>query len=222
VPSNFFDAILFDMDGTLIDSEPLWLISERELMARYDFEWTEVNQAFCLGGPLDRVGNYMSSLADGVKDGQFFTDTLISLMAQKLAKGAPCMPGALALLDLVEELHMRFALVSASPRVLVDGVLTNLATHHFEVSISSDDVVKTKPDPEGYLKAAARLGVDISRCLVLEDSATGVQSAVASGACVVAIPHLVSIAETDRIRTILTLEELTHEKLQEFYGQWFD
>ena len=219
--SNFFDAILFDMDGTLINSEPLWLISEKELMAQYDFEWTEVNQAFCLGGPLDRVGNYMSELVQGAKDGPYFTQAIIDLMAQRLSQGAPLMPGALSLLNLASHLQVHFALVSASPRVLVDGVLTNLASHHFDVSISSDDVVATKPNPEGYLKAAELLKVDIRRCLILEDSATGVQAAAASGACVIAIPHLVAIEETDQIRTVTSLEELTEEKLGKLYLEWF-
>ncbi len=219
--SAFFDAVLFDMDGTLIDSEPLWLTSEQELMSRYDFGWTEENQAFCLGGPLDRVGNYMSDLAGGAMDGPYFTTTLISIMAEKLSSGAPLMPGALELLELVSRLNVDFALVSASPRVLVDGVLSNLSSHHFDISISSDDVTQTKPNPEGYLKAAGQLGVDITRCLILEDSATGVQAAASSGACVIAIPHLVAIQETDQIRTVSSLEELTEEKLRSLYGTWF-
>ena len=216
-----FDAVLFDMDGTLIDSEPLWLISEKELMAQFDFEWTSEHQAFCLGGPMPRIGLYMNDLAGNPKDGPYFAQALIDLMAQKLSQGAPLMPGALQLLDEVTRQQIHFALVSASPRVLVDGVLRNLASHHFDVSISSDDVTRTKPDPEGYLKAASLLNVDIKRCLILEDSETGTQAAMASGACVVAIPHIVPIAESERVRTVASLEQLTELKLHELYTEWF-
>ena len=74
-----FSAVLFDMDGTLVDTEPMWLASETELMGRFGYEWTKEDQAHCLGGPLDRVGRYMFSLAGGTQTPEYFTNTLISL-----------------------------------------------------------------------------------------------------------------------------------------------
>jgi beta-phosphoglucomutase-like phosphatase (HAD superfamily) len=215
-----FAAILFDMDGTLVDTEPLWLRSESELMARYNYQWTVEDQAQCLGGPLDRVGEYMHRLAQGAQSGPYFTRELISLMEMKLHSGADLTEGAGELMSLCMQLEIPMALVSASPRVLVDGVLENLPPHGFMVSVSCDDVTRTKPDPEGYLKAAQFLHAPIEHCLVLEDSATGVAAAEASGACVIAIPHLVPIEESGRVKVLPSLKQLNLETLQLLYTQW--
>jgi HAD superfamily hydrolase (TIGR01509 family) len=217
--AGFFSALLFDMDGTLVDSEPLWLLSEQDLTGRYGYHWTERDQAHCLGGPLDRVGRYMFDLTQA-ESPEFFTNTLIDLMAQRLRAGAPLMPGAEALISLFLSLKIPMALVSASPRILVDAVLENLHSHEFKISISSDDVAQVKPHPEGYLKAAQFLGASIHNCLILEDSETGVRAAAASGGWVVAIPHLVAIEESERVRTVNSVQDLTLEKLQSFYRDW--
>lgn len=217
---TFFSAILFDMDGTLVDTEPLWLISETELMDEFGYAWTSQDQANCLGGPLDRVGEYMHDLAGKVESPEFFRDSLIARMAEKLHKGARLMDGAYEILQVCAEFGIPVALVSASPRVLIDAVLESLPDHRFIVSISCDDVRNTKPDPEGYLKSADMLGVNINNCLILEDSLTGVKAAQASGGFVVAIPHLVPIAESERVRVVNTVRELDREKLISLYKEW--
>lgn len=217
---TFFSAILFDMDGTLVDTEPLWLVSESELMHEYGYSWTPQDQANCLGGPLDRVGEYMYELAGKVESPEFFRDSLIARMAEKLHKGAVLMDGAVELLQICEEFDIPVALVSASPRVLVDAVLKSLPSHRFKVSVSSDDVKNTKPDPEGYLKSVSMLSVDINKCLILEDSLTGVNAAEASGGFVVAIPHLVPIEESARVRVVETVRELDRERLISLFKEW--
>lgn len=218
--NQFFSAVLFDMDGTLVDTEPMWLASETELMARFGYEWTHKDQAHCLGGPLDRVGRYMFDLAGGAQSPEFFTDTLISLTEGHLRDGAQLMEGAQDLMSLCEGLSLPMALVSASPRVIVDAVLDNLKGHSFAISISSDDVMKVKPDPEGYLAAAKFLDVAIEECLILEDSATGVAAASASGGLVVAIPHLVPITNGERVRVVSSVSDLSHEKLRNLYVEF--
>ena len=208
------------MDGTLVDTEPMWLASEIDLMNQCGYVWTEEDQANCLGGPLDRVGQYMHELAGGVHSPAYFTDTLISKMERRLRSGAQLMDGAQELMTQCESLNLPMALVSASPRVLVDAVLENLAGHNFGIAISSDDVDHVKPNPEGYLKAADFLGVSISECLILEDSITGVTAAKASGGFVVAIPHLVAISEGERLCVISSVRELTLNKLNELYAEF--
>jgi len=153
------------------------------------------------------------------KSPSFFTNEVVSLMSEKLSIGAPIMPGAWSLLKDLEKNGVTTALVSASPRVLVDAVLEMYPEHTFEFSLSADDVLRPKPDPEAYLAAAAKLSVDISQCLILEDSPNGVKAATASGAFTIAVPHFVRIEPKNRLRVIQSLEELNFENLRANYAQ---
>jgi HAD superfamily hydrolase (TIGR01509 family) len=217
--SNFFSAVFFDMDGLFVDSEPLWLLSETELMASFNYSWTNADQSNCLGGPLSRVGEYMFEKTGGQKSPDFFTKEIVSLMSVKLSRGAPIMPGALSLLKAFERKGVKTALVSASPRVLVDAVLDMHSEHTFEFSLSADDVSRPKPDPEAYLLAATKLNIDILDCLIFEDSPNGVKAATASGAFTIAVPHFVDIEPGHRLRVVKSLEELSFENLQAIYAQ---
>jgi len=215
---NFFSAVFFDMDGLFANSEPLWLEGETELMARYGHVWTHEDQIHCLGGPLTRVGDYMFSLVSA-QSPQFFTKTLVEIVVAKLAAGTQLMPGAQKLARVLKESGVPIAMVSASPRNIVNAVLSGV-DHDFATTISSDDVKKTKPDPEGYLKAAEFFGVDITNCLVFEDSLTGVAAATASGAFLIAVPHFVTVNESPRVRVIKSLEELNIEVLANYYTEF--
>jgi len=213
--SNFFEAVFFDMDGLMVDSEPEWLQSEIEVTAAFGYSWLEEDQVACLGGPLTKVGQYMYDKCGQKQSPEFFTQTLIDTQVARMRGNTPTMPGAI---ELVRELQLhgvKTALVSASPRNIVDAVLDNLGHDLFPFSISSDDVAVTKPDPECYLKAASMSGSEISNCLVLEDSITGMTAAKASGAYLIAVPHLVSVAESERVRTIKSLEQLSYSKLSQ-------
>jgi beta-phosphoglucomutase-like phosphatase (HAD superfamily) len=106
-------------------------------------------------------------------------------------------------------------LVSASPRNIVDAVLDNLGHDLFPFSISSDDVNQTKPHPECYVKAAELSGVEISNCLIFEDSLTGMNAAISSGAYLIGVPHLVSIEESEKVRVIKSLEQLNYRKIKQ-------
>ena len=208
------------MDGLTIDSEPQWLEVERELTARFGYAWTLEDQAHCLGGPLSRVGQYMSDLVDGSESGDYFHRELINVMAEKVRKKAVFMPGAEALIRNLHVIGVPMALVSASPRIIVDAALAHIQPLPFSTTISSDDVKRTKPDPEGYLKAAHDLKVDIRNSLILEDSLTGVTAARASGAKVIAVPHLVKIERDFQTKVLKSLEELDVDLLREFYLNW--
>lgn len=216
---SFYSAVFFDMDGLLINSEPLWLESETEMMAAFDYQWLESDQAACLGGPLDRVGNYMSNLIGGKKDGHSLMLEIIDRMVEKFKGDLPLMPGALDLIDDLRAHDVELTLVSASPRSLVDAALANFEVNPFSRSISSNDVKVTKPDPEGYLLAASSGGHDISDCLIFEDSLTGVTAAKASGAWVMAVPHLVPITKSARVDVTDSLANWSYEKLLTKYEQ---
>ena len=217
--TDFYSAVFFDMDGLLVNSEPLWLESETEMMAEFDYQWLESDQAACLGGPLDRVGDYMSGLIDGKRDGHSLMLEIIERMVTKFKGDLPFMPGAVELIHDLRAQGVEITLVSASPRSLVDAALSNFDLNPFVRSISSDDVKVTKPDPEGYLLAATSGGHDISNCLVLEDSLTGVSAARASGAWVLAVPHLVPIEKLGRVDTTNSLENWNYDKLALKYAQ---
>ena len=218
-PSNFYSAVFFDMDGLLVDSEPLWLESETEMMAEFGYQWLDSDQAACLGGPLDRVGNYMSSLIGGQRDGHSLMLEIIERMVLKFKGELPFMPGAIELISDLRANGIELTLVSASPRSLVDAALSNFAESPFARSISSNDVKITKPDPEGYLLAASSGGHEISNCLVLEDSLTGVTAAKASGAWVLAVPHLVPIEKSGKVDVTNSLANWSYEKLALKYAQ---
>jgi len=217
---QFFDAVFFDMDGLMVDSEPEWFKSETEVTAKFGYNWSEEDQIACLGGPLTRVGQYMHDKCEGAETPEYFTQTLIDTQAFKMRGNTPTMPGALELARELQSHGVKTGLVSASPRNIVDAVLDNLGHDLFPFSISSDDVEKTKPNPDCYLKAAVMTDSDIQNCLVFEDSLTGMQAATSSGAYLIAVPHLVTIAESSKVRVISSLEQMSFAKLQNLFSNF--
>lgn len=213
----FFDAVFFDMDGLMVDSEPEWLKSESEIAAAYGYQWQPEDQVACLGGPLSRVGQYMHQKCKQAETPDFFTSKLIEVQSERMRLHTPFMPGAYELVKDLQRNGVKTGLVSASPRIIVDAVLDNVGTDLFPFSISSDDVDNTKPHPDAYLKAAKLANSDIANCLILEDSLTGVNAATSSGAWLVAVPHLVRVDESARVRVIRSLEQLNFTKLQSLY-----
>jgi HAD superfamily hydrolase (TIGR01509 family) len=220
VQSDFFDAVFFDMDGLMVDSEPEWFKSETEVTARYGYHWTEDDQVHCLGGPLTRVGQYMHDKCNGAQTPEYFTQALIDTQSLRMRGNTPTMPGALELVRELQAHGIKTGLVSASPRNIVDAVLDNLGHDLFPFSLSSDDVEKTKPNPDCYLKAAVMTSSKIDNCLVFEDSLTGMSAATSSGAYLIAVPHLVKIEESAKVRVISSLEQMSFTTLQTLFSDF--
>ena len=214
---SFFDAVFFDMDGLLVDSEPEWLKSESEISAAYGYQWTSQDQVACLGGPLSRVGQYMHEKCNQAETPDFFTRKIVEVQSEKMRSHTPFMPGAYELVKDLQKNGVKTGLVSASPRIIVDAVLDNVGAELFPFSISSDDVERTKPHPDAYLKAAQLTNSAIENCLVFEDSLTGIGAATSSGAWLVAVPHLVHVDESERVRVIESLEQLNFTKVQKLF-----
>lgn len=189
-------AVLFDMDGLLVDSEPLWTVAETELAARLGGTWNDDVKAAVVGHRLDTAiptilewyGVPPTSTAV-VDAWRFLLDRMVELFDTEL----PLHDGALDLIDAVRDRGVATALVSSSYRVLVDAALHRLGAHRFDVTLAGDEVTHAKPAPEPYLTACARLGVEPARAIVLEDALSGVLSAEAAGCVAVAVPFVAPI-----------------------------
>lgn len=186
------DAVLFDMDGLLIDSEPLWTVAEREIARELGGEFTPAIKAAMIGQALPVAVPILLTGLDTPQaraaDAEVVGRRLLAQVAELFAAELPLQPGALALLELVREFGIPTALVSSSYRLLVDTALVALGAERFDVTVAGDEVAGTKPAPDPYLAAAAHLGVDPRRCVVLEDSDAGMRSALAAGCACVLVP----------------------------------
>jgi HAD superfamily hydrolase (TIGR01509 family) len=186
-------AVLFDMDGLLIDSEPLWLAAETDVMARLGAGWTEADQMALLGGSLNKTVRYLLAKAIRPRPPEVVADWLMSGIEDRVRRdGVPLRPGARAVLSAVAAAGLPYALVTSSERSFMNAVLDRTGLR-FDVTVCADDVSATKPDPEPYLLAAKLLGADPARCAALEDSPNGVASAEAAGCQVFAVPSLLPI-----------------------------
>ena len=202
------------MDGLFLDSEPQWHEAETVMMRENGYDWKPEDQLHCLGGPLSRVAEYMSSCLQGRKSPAQLEEMIISEMTERLSKKVPLMPGALAISKAIQLSGTKQGLVSASPRPIVDGVLRGMSEKYFDVTVGAGDIERTKPFPDPYLHAAKLLGVDIAQSLIFEDSPTGITAAVASGAFVVAVPHYVQVQEQPRLKVISSFEDITTADLE--------
>jgi HAD superfamily hydrolase (TIGR01509 family) len=196
-------AVLFDMDGLLVNTEPMWLEVEHETLAALGGTWSAADQRAIMGASMAHATAYIRGVSGTHRTDAEVAEMMVGTMLERL-EGAdiPILPGAAELLDEVAGSGLPFALVSASVRPIVDLVLAFLVRSGlpaFPVSVAGDEVARSKPDPLPYLHAADLLGVDITRTIVLEDSLNGVRAAWAAGATVVAVPHAVPVEAGDRI-----------------------
>jgi HAD superfamily hydrolase (TIGR01509 family) len=201
-------AVLFDMDGLLIDSEPLWLEAETAVMARLGADWTAADQVALLGGSLDRTVRYLMAKARRpATPAQIAAWLMDGVTGRVRDRGVPLRPGARKLLAGVAAAGLPRALVTGSERGFMDVVLARTGLR-FDALVCADDVSVTKPDPEPYLLAAKLLGTEPGRCFALEDSPNGVASAEAAGCRVIAVPSLVPIESAPGRLVVRSLTEL--------------
>ncbi len=205
-------AVLFDMDGLLVNTEEFWFQAECAVASELGAPWGRVQQAALVGGPLSSVGDLLRERSGTTRTSAVIVERLIDVMHDLLlAHEVALMPGAADLLAALAAEGVPCALVSASPRRLVDAVLDSLRARGlapFATTVAGDEVVRTKPHPEPYVTAAARLQVPPRQCVVLEDSPTGVASAEAAGCFVVAVPSLRAIVPTGRRLVVRWLGDL--------------
>ncbi|PYC77161.1 hydrolase [Streptomyces tateyamensis] len=201
-------AVLVDMDGTLVDTEDFWWQAESSLFAELGHPLDETHRAHLVGGPMTRVVGYLLAETGLVIEPAELMVRINQRFVELLDGGAPLMPGAAELLALLREQRIPAALVSASHRRIIDLVLKNLGEHPFAFSVAGDEVARTKPHPDPYLTAAARLGASPARCVVIEDAPLGVQADEAAGCPVIAVPSVAPIEAAPGRTVLRSLAEL--------------
>jgi HAD superfamily hydrolase (TIGR01509 family) len=217
-------AALWDFDGTLADTEPLWIAAEYDLVGRLGGRWTEEDAEQLVGNSLLDSGSYILNTVGRVDlSPAWVVDQLLTSVVDHVrASPIAWRPGAMELLESFAEVGVPCALVSASYRVLLDAALSQLPEGTFQVSVAGDEVSRGKPHPEPYEKACTALGVSARHCVVLEDSETGCRAGNAAGAVVVAIPNRVAIPKAPRRLHVPSLADLdaasVAQMLEQFNG----
>jgi len=201
-------AVLFDMDGLLLDSEPVWFDVEAAAVERLGGRWAPEHQAALIGGTLDASCRYMIEHTGASITVDELSAQLIEEMVRHFRADLPVHDGALELVDAVRAAGVRTGLVSSSYRVLVDAALDRLGRHRFDVTVAGDEVARGKPDPEPYRTACERLAVQACATVVLEDAASGIASAEAAGCVVVAVPSVAPIEATPDRPVIARLTDI--------------
>ncbi|MFP7696171.1 HAD family hydrolase [Trueperella sp. LYQ143] len=212
-------AVLFDMDGTLTDSEELWFAAEEEVFAALDRPWKRGDETAIIGMSLTDSTRYLCQALQleisPAQLGTLLTDKVAELGRRR---GMPWRPGAQELLTLLVELQIPSALVTSSFRSFADLTLANSPQGALTVCVTGDEGLAGKPDPEPYRCAAQRLGVDISRCLIFEDSIPGLTAAHASGGRAVGVPLHVKLPQLPGVQLISSLTQVDEEKLHQLMG----
>ena len=195
-----FSAVLWDMDGTLVDTEPYWMDAETRLVAAWGGVWTHEDALQLIGSPLERSALILQSRGVDLTTEEIIA-TLTDQVMGRLAESVPWRPGARELLLDVREAGIPTALVTMSFRRMAEQIAGGFAPYlnglaPFDAIIAGDEVEHGKPHPEAFLRGAAALGIDPTDCVAIEDSEFGVAAAVASGATTVAVPSHVPLPES--------------------------
>lgn len=193
-------AVLWDMDGTLIDSEPHWLKSERQLAERLGGSWSEEDGLEMVGLSLtESTKLFAEKLGVDVPHDELLTE-LTDSVSKSLEQEIIWRPGARKLLQTLRRRGVKTALVTMSLRHMAQQVVDAIPFKAFDIIVAGDDVVYGKPHPEPYLKAASLLGVEPGECVAFEDSISGLLSAESAGTKAVGIPNVMMIpSREDRI-----------------------
>jgi HAD superfamily hydrolase (TIGR01509 family) len=219
-------AVLWDMDGTLVDSEKLWDIGLQELYVRHGRVLRPEVRDATVGGSSDGVMKIvyadlgldpdptaMARTADWLHDytGELFETT-----------GLPWCDGAQELLDAVQQAGIPMALVTNTRRDLAEKALNSIGRDYFSVTVCGDEVEYGKPAPDPYLRAAELLGFAAAQCLAIEDSVTGTASAEAAGAPVIVVPNEVDVPPSPRRLHVGSLSDLGVQDLHKVYADLKD
>jgi HAD superfamily hydrolase (TIGR01509 family) len=187
------DAVLWDMDGTLVDTEPYWIAEEYKLVAEFGGEWNDEHAHHLVGNDLLVAARYIRDVGGVRLAPEQIIERLLDGVILQVKEHIPWRPGARELLAALLVAKVPCAMVTMSYQSLATAIAEGLPPGSFRTVVAGDDVAHGKPHPEPYLTAATRLGVLPQRCVAIEDSVTGVTSAEAAGVPVLAVEHTVPV-----------------------------
>jgi len=215
-------AVLFDMDGTLVDSEKLWDVSLQALYARLGGVLTPEVRTTTVGSSsegLMRIVYTDLGLDHDPVAMEDSADWLHDYTGELFEQGLTWLPGARELLDALTAAGVPMALVTNTRRGLTERALKSIGSHYFSASVCGDEVEHAKPAPDPYLRAAQLLGVDPAECLAIEDSVTGASAAEAAGCPVLVVPNDVEVPDGPRRRHVSSLAEVDVAALRAIHAQ---
>ena len=192
-------AVLWDFDGTMVDTEPLWASTEQAMLGEHGIVWSDEQMLASHGQSARITARLMAEAAGEPEEShRWFTDLHDRISDHLRSTGLPWLPGARELMTEMEADGVPCAVVTASHRQIMDAAHRRMP-RSMKFVITADDVTHTKPHPEGYLLAMERLGVRAADVVVLEDSRPGTQAALASGAFVYAVPSIATLDDHPRL-----------------------
>lgn len=207
-------GVLWDLDGTLIDSEPVWREAQLRLAAEFDSSWSSADGLAYAGRPMEVTIAAMQ--ASGIQvSAELIRARVLREVTESLRRHLPWCAGALELVEELRGARVAQAIVTTSPRSMVDVVLDWLPPDTFAVVVSGDDVIRRKPDPEPYLAAVRALGAVPGRCVAIEDSPSGLASALATGVVTIGVPNGTDLPPAPGWTRLPSLRDLGIDQLHE-------
>ena len=211
-------AVFWDMDGTLVDTEPYWINAEHAIVEEAGGVWNDEYAPQLVGNDLMVSAEFIRDNSPITLEPVEIVEDLLRRVIAQVTEHVPWRPGAIELLTALREAGVPNALVTMSWRSLADSVVTALPEGTFAAVITGDEVQHGKPHPEPYLAAARALGVEVTDCVAIEDSPTGVRSAVAAGVPTLAVPHVVPVPIIAGAVQAPSLRGLTPADLHTLFG----
>lgn len=211
-------AVLFDMDGTLVDTEPYWMAAESDLVASFGGVWSAEDGLTLVGSGLRESAEILRGRGVNLQAGEII-DLLTARVLDHTIRETPWRPGALELVTAIRAAGIPTALVTMSMRPLAEHVAHGIPGTPFDAIVTGGDVTHAKPHPEPYLRAAELIGVLASDCVAIEDSEPGLASATGSGAVVIGVPAHVPLAESPLYTLWTTLADKSVDDVAQLFTE---